>query len=91
MTEGLIVMVLLLADAEKVYTIKKVGGREDSRRFVESLGFVSGGDVTVVSKGESGLIVNIKESRVAISPEMAGKIAVELKNDAPKEAGRRLT
>ncbi|MDR1377351.1 MAG: ferrous iron transport protein A [Synergistaceae bacterium] len=76
-------MLLLLADAEKVYTIKKVGGREDSRRFIESLGFVSGGDVTVVSKGESGLIVNVKESRVAISPEMGGKITVEPKKGVP--------
>jgi ferrous iron transport protein A len=75
-------MPLLLADAEKVYTIKKVGGRDDSRRFIESLGFVCGGDVTVVSKSESGLIVNVKDSRVALSREMAGKIAVELKRDA---------
>jgi ferrous iron transport protein A len=70
-------MLLLLADTEKVYTIKKVGGREDSRRFIESLGFVSGGDVTVISKNEGGLIVNVKESRVALSREMAGKITVE--------------
>jgi ferrous iron transport protein A len=74
-------MLLLLADAEKVYTIKKVGGKEDSRRFIESLGFVSGADVTVVSKSESGLIVNVKESRVAISHEMAGKIIVEPKEE----------
>jgi ferrous iron transport protein A len=77
-------MLLLLADAEKVYTIKKIGGKEDSRRFIESLGFVPGGDVTVVSKSESGLIVNVKESRVAISQEMAGKIVVDLKKDASK-------
>ena len=75
-------MILLLADVEKVYTIKKIGGKEDSRRFIESLGFVSGGDVTVVSKSESGLIVNVKESRVAISQEMAGKIIVEPKKNA---------
>jgi ferrous iron transport protein A len=75
-------MLLLLADAEKVYTIKKVGGKEDSRKFIESLGFVCDGDVTVVSKSESGLIVNVKDSRVAISHEMAGKITVEPKKDA---------
>jgi ferrous iron transport protein A len=75
-------MALLLADAEKVYTIKRVGGREDSRRFIESLGFVCGGDVTVISKNESGLIVNVKDSRVALSREMAGKISVEPKNAA---------
>jgi ferrous iron transport protein A len=75
-------MPLLLADAEKVYTIKKVGGREDSRRFIESLGFVSGGDVSVISKNESGLIVNVKNSRVALSREMAVRISVEPKNNA---------
>jgi ferrous iron transport protein A len=75
-------MPLLLADAEKVYTIKKVGGREDWRRFIESLGFVSGGDVSVISKNENGLIVNVKDSRVALSREMAGKISVEPKNNA---------
>ena len=77
-------MPLLLADAEKVYTIKRVGGREDSRRFIESLGFVCGGDVSVVSKNESGLIVNVKDSRVALSHELAGKISVELKKGAAK-------
>ena len=76
-------MLLLVADAEKVYTIKKVGGKEDSRKFIESLGFVCDSDVTVVSKSDSGLIVNVKDSRVAISHEMAGKITVEPKKDAP--------
>jgi ferrous iron transport protein A len=76
-------MLLLLADVGKVYTIKKVRGKEDSRKFIESLGFVCDGDVTVVSKSDSGLIVNVKDSRVAISHEMAGKITVEPKKDAP--------
>jgi ferrous iron transport protein A len=77
--ERMSAMPLQLADAERVYTIKKVGGRENSRRFIESLGFVCGGDVRVVSKNDSGLIVNVKDSRVAISHEMAGKISVEPK------------
>ena len=76
-------MLLLLADVGKVYTIKKVRGKEDSRKFIESLGFVCDGDVTVVSKSDSGLIVNVKDSRVAISHEMAGKITVEPKKEAP--------
>ncbi|MDR1515281.1 MAG: ferrous iron transport protein A [Synergistaceae bacterium] len=69
-------MLLLLADEGKVYTIKKISGKGDSHKFIESLGFVCDGDVTVVSKSESGLIVNVKDSRVAISHEMAGKITV---------------
>jgi ferrous iron transport protein A len=81
-------MLLLLADTEKVYTIKKVGGKEDSRRFIESLGFVCGGDVRVISKNQGGLIVNIKESRVAISCEMAGKVTVEPGKTPSKEIQR---
>ena len=57
-------------------TIKKIGGKEDVRRFLETLGFVVGSDVTVVSENNGNVIVNIKESRVAISKEMANKIMV---------------
>ena len=46
------------------------------RRFLETLGFVVGSDVTVVSENNGNVIVNIKESRVAISKEMANKIMV---------------
>ena len=59
-------------------TIKKVGGREDTRRFLESLGFVTGAIVTVVSHTGGNMIVNIKNSRVAIGKEMAGKILIWL-------------
>lgn len=57
-------------------TIKKVGGREDTRRFLENLGFVTGAIVTVVSHTGGNMIVNIKNSRVAIGKEMAGKILI---------------
>lgn len=56
--------------------IKKVGGREDTRRFLENLGFVAGGFVTVVSKMDGNIIVNVKDSRVAIGRDMANKILV---------------
>ena len=52
------------------------GGNEETRRFLETLGFVVGGKVTVVSQTEGNLIVNIKESRVAIGKDMANKIMV---------------
>ena len=55
--------------------IKKVGGKEETRRFLENLGFVAGGTVTVVSE-VNGNIVNVKESRVAIGKDMANKIMV---------------
>ena len=56
--------------------IKKVGGKEETRRFLESLGFVMGGFVTIVSEINGNLIVKVKDSRVAISKEMASKIMI---------------
>lgn len=56
--------------------IKKVGGKEDTRRFLENLGFVVGGFVTVVSKMDGNMIVNVKNSRIAIGRDMANKILV---------------
>lgn len=57
-------------------TIKKVGGKEDTKRFLENLGFVVGGLVTVVSEIDGNMIVNVKDSRVAIGKDMANKILV---------------
>ena len=57
-------------------TIKKVGGKEETRKFLENLGFVTGGKVTVVSEIEGNLIVNVKDSRVAIGKDMANRIMV---------------
>ena len=56
--------------------IKKVGGKEETRKFLENLGFVTGGVVTVVSEISGNLIVNVKDSRVAIGKDMASKIMV---------------
>lgn len=56
--------------------IRKVGGKEETRRFLENLGFVTGGVVTVVSEIGGNMIVNIKDSRVAIGKDMANKIMV---------------
>ena len=57
-------------------TIVKVGGKDETRKFLENLGFVAGATVTVVASMGGNVIVNIKESRVAISREMAMKIMV---------------
>ena len=56
--------------------IKKIGGKEETRRFLENLGFVTGGKVTVVSEIGGNMIVNVKDSRVAIGKDMANKILV---------------
>ena len=51
--------------------IKKIGGKEETRRFLENLGFVVGGTVTVISQIGGNMIVNVKDARVAIGKEMA--------------------
>ena len=55
---------------------KKIGGNEETKRHLETLGFVVGGQVTVISSLNGNLIVNVKDSRVAISKEMANKIMI---------------
>lgn len=69
-------MPLTMAAAGELNSIKRVGGKGEVKRFLESLGFVPGGQVTVVSENNGNMIVNVKESRVAISREMANKIMV---------------
>lgn len=69
-------MPLTMADEGEVNTIIKVGGKEDTRRFLENLGFVPGAAVTVVSSIGGNLIVNVKESRVAIGRDMANRIMI---------------
>ena len=56
--------------------IKKVGGKEETRKFLENLWFVTGGTVTVISQTGGNMIVNVKDSRVAIGKDMANKIMV---------------
>ncbi len=56
--------------------IKKVGGKEETRKFLEKLGFVAGGTVTVISEIGGNMIVNVKNARVAIGKDMANKIMV---------------
>ncbi|SFQ44397.1 ferrous iron transport protein A [Lachnospiraceae bacterium XBB1006] len=69
-------MPLTMSKPGELNTIKKVGGKEETRRFLESLGFVVGSAVTVVSENGGNMIVNIKDSRVAIGKDMANKIMV---------------
>ena len=69
-------MPLTLAGTGETNIIRKVGGNPETKKHLEDLGFVAGGDVTVISTIGGNLIVNVKESRVAISREMAGKIMI---------------
>ena len=69
-------MPLALANRGEAQIIKKIGGTPEVKKHLENLGFVVGGDVTVVNSLGGNLIVNVKESRVALSREMAQKIMV---------------
>ena len=69
-------MPLTLANTGEENIIRKVGGDPETRKFLESLGFVAGSAVTVVSDIGGNVIVNVKDSRVAVSREMACKIMV---------------
>ncbi|MFR2513154.1 MAG: FeoA family protein [Lachnospira eligens] len=68
-------MPLMAKEGEPVET-KKVGGKEETRKFLENLGFVVGSIVTVITEMNGNMIVNVKESRVAIGKDMANKIMV---------------
>ena len=69
-------MPLVLASAGEEQIIKKVGGSQELRQHLADMGFVPGGSVTVVSDIGGNVIVKVKESRVAISREMAQKIMI---------------
>lgn len=69
-------MPLTMASVGEENVIKKVGGKEETRKFLENLGFVTGSVVTVVSEISGNMILNIKDSRVAIGKDMANKIFV---------------
>lgn len=67
---------LTMACQGEPMTIKKIGGKQETKKFLETLGFVVGGTVTVVSEINGNMIVNVKDSRVAIGKDMANKIMV---------------
>ena len=69
-------MPLSMVDAGAANVIRKVGGKEETRKFLENLGFVEGGTVTVISESGGNMMVNVKDSRVAIGKDMANKIMV---------------
>ena len=67
---------MTLAQAGQINAVKRIGGKEEVRRFLNSLGFIEGSEVMLVSQNQGNVIVKVKESRVAISKEMANKIMI---------------
>ena len=64
-------MPLTLADAGEENIIKRVGGKPEVKKHLENLGFVVGGSVRIINRLGGNVIVNVKETRVAVSEEMA--------------------
>ena len=71
-------MPLTFAKQGEKVVIQKIGGKAETKKFLETLGFVVGETITIVNQVAGNLIINVKESRVAISKEMAGKITVQV-------------
>ena len=69
-------MPLTIADPGEESVIRRIGGSPEMKKHLEDMGFTVGSAVTVMNAIGGNLIVKIKESRVAISKEMASKIMV---------------
>ena len=69
-------MPLTMAASGEINIVKRIQGRDETKRFLESLGFVEGGQVQVISEISGNLIVNVKDTRIALSKSMANRIMI---------------
>lgn len=69
-------MLLRMAKVGEVNSIKRITGKDETRRFLRNLGFVEGESVTVVSEISGNMILNIKDTRVALDKSMVNRIYV---------------
>ena len=69
-------MPLAYAETGQPQIVKKIGGNPEVKKHLEDLGFHVGGEISIVNSLGENLIVKVKESRVAVSKELAGKIMV---------------
>ena len=69
-------MPLTMAKAGETVTIKKITGKDEIRLHLAELGFVVGSEVTVVNEIAGNLILQVKESRIALDKTMAMRIMV---------------
>ena len=67
---------LTMAVTGEENSVKKIGGKEETRQFLSRLGIIPGAFITIITQISGNVIVSVKESRVAISREMASKIMV---------------
>ncbi len=69
-------MPLSMANIGEANQVKKINGKDETRRFLENLGFTVGTFVTVVSEFSGNMIIHVKDARVAIDKSMANRIIV---------------
>lgn len=69
-------MPLLLANIDEENIIQKVGGSAETKHHLENLGFIPGSSIRIINKSNGNIIVSIKDTRIAISKELAKKIIV---------------
>jgi len=69
-------MPIYMAQIGEEYLVKKIGGLEETKHHLKNLGFVAGAQVSVVAIMNGNLIIQIKDARVAVSKELAGKIII---------------
>ncbi len=69
-------MPLTMAEIGQKKLIKQINGKDDTRKFLENLGFVEGAEVSVVAELAGNMIINVKDSRIALGKSMANRIIV---------------
>ena len=69
-------MLLVFAKSGDSFIIKKICGNPETKKHLKNLGFIVGGEVSVINENEGDMIVNVKESRIAVSKELAQQIMV---------------
>lgn len=70
-------MILSMVNAGETNIIKRIGGKAETKKFLKNLGFVAGGNVTVISEVGGNMILNVRGSRIALGKDMANRIMVE--------------
>ena len=68
---------ITMATVGQIVKVVKVTGKEDTRRFLENLGFVPDTEISLISSIGGNVIVNVKDSRIAVNQDMAKHIMVQ--------------
>ena len=76
MSKECFMMPLTMSNIGETKKVIKITGKDETRQFLEKLGFVVGSEITVVSEIAGNMIVNVKDTRVAIDKSMANRIMV---------------